>query len=216
MKKIVLSAWAVAALSSVGFAGGDMAPVEPVVSTPMMEEEKTPWYAGLAVAYNQTYSTDHGYFDDSVPTQDETGKLVGQLGYNFHENIGVEGRIGTSFFSEDYASVSTYSIFLKPQYPISEDFTIYGLLGFGIVQVDGTDGDEPAHPSVVGQEILGDTAFQWGIGVSYSINEAFSVFVDYTRLASDADISSTLYGYDPVIYDKLSTQDLTIGVSYHF
>jgi len=142
--------------------------------------------------------------------------MVGLVGYNFNEYIAVEGRIGGSIMSEDYADVMTYSLFLKPQYPISEDFTIYGLLGFGLVQVDGADGDTPAAPSVVGQEILDDTSFQWGLGLSYKVYEDFSVFVDFTKLADDADIDSTLYGYDPIVYDKLSGQDLTVGVTYNF
>jgi len=218
MKKIVLSVCAVAAMSSFVVAGGDLKEVEPAVVpvVPMVEEEKTPWYAGLALAYNQTYSTDYGFFDDGTATQDQTGKVIGLVGYNFHENLAVEGRIGGSFFEEDYAEVTTYSIFLKPQYPVSEDFTVYALLGFGSVQVDGTDGDEPAHANMVGQEILDETAFQWGVGLSYKINEDFSIFADYTRLASDADISSTLYGYDPVVYNELSSQDFTVGITYNF
>jgi len=218
MKKTVLSIWAVIAISSLGFAGGDMKDVEPAVVPviPIVEEDDSNWYAGLALAYNQTYSTDYGFFDDGVETQDETLKLVGQVGYNFNEYIAVEGRIGKSIAEEDYAEVTTYSLFLKPQYPISEDFTIYGLLGFGLVQVDGTDGDEPAHPDVVGEEILDDTSFQWGFGLNYMVNEDFSLFIDYTKLADDADIDSTLYGYDPVVYDELSSQDLTVGVNYKF
>ncbi len=65
MKKIVC---AVAAMSSLGFAGGDFKEVEPAVVPviPMVEEEKSGLYAGLALAYNQTYSTDHGFWDDTV------------------------------------------------------------------------------------------------------------------------------------------------------
>ncbi len=218
MKRIALSVLTMVCVSSLGFAGGDFKDVEPAVVpvVPMAEEEKSPWYAGLALAYNQTYSTDYGWFDDGVKTQDETGKLVGLVGYNVNEYIAVEGRIGGSITMEDYADVMTYSLFLKPQYPISEDFTIYGLLGFGLVQVEGADGDEPAHPNVIGQEILDDTSFQWGLGLNYKINEDLSIFIDYTKLADDADISSTLYGYDDVVYDKLSSQDYTVGFIYNF
>ncbi|MEN8304385.1 MAG: hypothetical protein ABFQ64_09965, partial [Campylobacterota bacterium] len=93
-------------MSSLGFAGGDMKDVEPVLIPviPIVEEEdKSGLYAGLAVAYNQTYSTDYGWWDESVETQDETGKLVGLVGYNFNEYVAVEGRIGGSVFEEDYA-----------------------------------------------------------------------------------------------------------------
>ena len=220
MNKIVLSGWAVIAMSSLGFAGGDFKDVEPAIVpvVPIVEEDKSGLYAGLAIAYNLTYSAEKKWWDDTTPTQDEIGKLVGQLGYNFNEYIAIEGRIGTSIVDENYADVMTYSLFLKPQYPISEDFTIYGLLGFGLVQVDGSSGDNKpaAWPDVIGEEILDDTSFQWGIGLSYSINEDFSIFIDYTKLADDADINSTLYSYDPVVYDKLSSQDLTVGVTYNF
>ena len=73
-----------------------------------------------------------------------------------------------------------------------------------------------ANLNVIGQEILSDTVFQWGGGIDYKINENFSVFADFTILANDADISSTLYSYDPLVYDELSTQDLTVGVNYRF
>jgi len=114
----------------------------------------------------------------------------------------------------------TYSLFLKPQYPVTENLTVYALLGFGLVQVDGTDGDEPAHPTEIGQEILDDTSFQWGVGASYAINENFSIFVDYTKLADDADVSTWTYWYEANLvndkYDKLSSQDLTVGIIYKF
>ncbi len=215
MKKIALSVLTLACVSSFGVAGGDIEPVvEPVV--PMAEEDKNGLYAGLALTSSRTYASTPEYFVDDRDSQDESVKLVGQLGYNFNEYIAIEGRIGGSIYSEDYADVMTYSLFLKPQYPITEDLKIYALLGFGLVQVDGTDGNKPADPAVIGEEILDDTSFQWGLGLSYMINEDFSIFVDYTMLANDADISSRLYWDDPTVYTKLSTDDLTVGLTYNF
>lgn len=220
---------AVIAMSTCIVAGGYVPAVEPVIEPVVVapvpvvvEEDKDKLYAGLALAYSQTYSTDYKYFDNAL-TQDQNTKFVGLLGYNFNEYIGVEGRIGTSIFGtntsilvEDYAEVMTYSIFLRPQYSVNEDFTLYGLLGFGLVQVDGADGEAPADPSIVGEEILNDTVFQWGFGLAYKIDEEFSIFIDYTKLANDADISSTLYGYDSETYEELSSQDLTVGIHYTF
>ena len=214
MKKIVLSAVAVLAMSSFATAGGDAAPiVAPVV---VEEEGLSGFYAGLGVVYHRTYSVESGWFDDSKATQDETGGFTGLVGYNFNEYVAVEGRFSTSFFDEDYAEVMTYSLFVKPQYPVTEEFNVYALLGFGGVQIEGTDGDEPAHANMVGQEILDETSFQWGFGASYAVTENFLIFADYTSLADDADISSTLYGYDNAIYDKLSNDAMTVGVIYNF
>ncbi len=58
-------------------------------------------YAGLALAASRTYALDPKYFVDDRASQDETLKLVGQLGYNFNEYIAIEGRIGGSIYSED-------------------------------------------------------------------------------------------------------------------
>ncbi len=213
MKKIILSAIAVLAMNSFATAGGNVATiVAPVI---VEEEELSGFYAGLAVVYNRTYSLESEWFD-RTSTQDETGGFTGIAGYNFNEYVAVEGRFSTSFFDEDYADVMTYSIFVKPQYPVTEEFKVYALLGFGGVQIEGTDGNEPGHANMVGQEILDETSFQWGFGTSYAVTENFLIFADYTSLADDADISSTLYSYDNTIYDKLSNDAVTVGVVYNF
>jgi len=218
LKNIALFIGSIVLMSSLGFAGGGFKDVEPVVEPviPIEEEDKSGLYAGLAFAYNQTYSGENSWFS-KVRTQDQIGKVVGNLGYDFNEYLAVEGRIGGSVFDEDFASVMTYSLFLKPQYAINDNWKVYGLLGYGLVDIEGAgESEEPGHLDMVGEEMLDDSSFQWGFGLSYNINEEFSVFVDYTQLADDADTSTTLYSYDPVLYDKLSNQDLTIGVIYNF
>ena len=145
---------------------------------------------------------------------DETTGVTGIVGYDFNEYIAMEGRISKSFFSEDYADVTTYSLFLKPQYPVTEELKVYGLIGFGGVKVEGTDGDTPAADP--GSTILDDTSFQWGFGASYAVTENFSVFADYTSLADDADINSRLYEYDQTTYTELSVDAVTVGATYQF
>ena len=215
MRKIALSVVAIVGMSSLGFAGGDIAPVEPVVvPVPVEEVDNSSFYVGLGLVYNRVYATDSGWFDDAIATQDETGGFTGLVGYNFNEYVAVEGRISQSFFEENYADVFTYSLFVKPQYPVTEEFTIYGLLGFGGVIVDGTDGTPGAADP--GASILDDSGFQWGIGASYAFNESWSVFADYTVLMNDGDIDSRLYDYDPEVYSELSTDAVTVGVTYRF
>lgn len=215
MKNLTLFTSALVLTSQLAFSGGDFEVVEPVITVPVVEEDPSFFYVGLAGTNTQVYSTEQAFFGTS-DTQDELGQIVLQVGYNYNEYLAFEARFGTTVGYADYADVDSYSIFVRPQYPVSEDFTVYALLGFGQVNVDGTDGDTPAAPSVIGQEILSESAFHMGLGVEYKIYEDFSIFVDYTVLASDADISSTLYGYDPVVYDELSVQVLAVGVNYKF
>jgi opacity protein-like surface antigen len=239
IKKGLTSLAAVAALNSALFAGGSIStpPVVPVVPPVVEENSQSDWYIGAGIVYGRTYSTDSSWFDDTVETQDETGGLVGIIGYNYNEYIGVEGRLSQTFWERDYSDVTTWSIFLKPQYrfwekdPSSDEyddgyFTIYGLIGFGNSYVEGTDGDNnaPAAPDVIGKEIMDETGFQWGFGLSYTLVEVdnglrkntWSFFIDYTMTANDGDIDSRLYEYDPETYHELSTDGITVGLTYTF
>jgi len=176
------------------------------------------FYAGSGLIYNRIYSKHSSWFADNISTQDETGgvSLIG--GYQFNEYLAVESRITKTLLERNYADMTAYSMFLKPQYPVTDSFSVYALLGFGKVKVEGFEGDNGsgAHADVIGKTILDRTQFHWGIGISYSIVDNFSIFADYTSLAKDADIESTLYGYDPVTYHKLSVDGVTVGILYRF
>lgn len=214
MKRIIL---AVLCVSSFGIAGGDFKDVEPAVVpvVPIAEEDKGALYVGLGLIYNRIYTTKSSWFNKVPLQQDQTGGLSGIVGYDFNEYIAVEGRITKTLFERDYADMWEYSIFLKPQYPVTEDFKVYGLLGFGLVQVDGYDGNNPA--ANIGSTILDDTGFQWGLGASYMVTEDLSLFADYTSSADDADIDlMRISSGDPAEYDELSVDGITIGLLYHF
>ena len=221
-------------ITTLSFAGGDIVPA------PVVQEKQDYWYLGAGIVYNRVYSTDSGWFDDSPLTQDELGGLTGIIGYEYNQYLAIEGRISKTFWKRDYADLTTYSIFLKPQYQFRDNeesgttnnsfFSIYGLLGFGNAKVEGSSGDSGhigAHPNVVGREIMNETGFQWGVGMSYTFvteaneqhtryRDSWSIFVDYTMTANDGSIHSTLYSYDPKVYNKLSTDGLTVGVLYKF
>ena len=236
MKKSLFSLCAVALLGHVAMAGGDIAPVVPVVAE---EEVQDYFYAGGGLVYNRVYSVDSGWFDDGIATQDETLGLTGIIGYEYNRYIAIEGRVSKSMWERDYADVTTWSIFLKPQYQFRDDdeigrtddgfWTVYALLGFGNSNVEGSSGDNEygAHPGVIGQEIMDETGFQWGVGLSYTFidkpddkhrfyRDSWSIFIDYTMTANDASIHSTLYEYDSNVYNELSTDGVTVGVTYKF
>jgi hypothetical protein len=241
VKKIVLSLSAVLALTSAGWGEenvvlvSDTAPARAVVET-----DTSYWYAGVALNYERVYSTDSGWFDDGVATQDEIGSISLIVGYTINDFLAVEGRISSSISEESYAETTNYSIFLKPYYAFVDDertveeeeegfFTVYGLLGFGKVDIKGTNGEPPAHPEDFGKTISDDTSFQWGFGLSYtfvnhdddeSIEEIHdgdvTIYIEYVSLLSDASIYSRLYGYDPKYYTELSQDSINIGITYRF
>ena len=227
-------------LTDLSFAGGD---VTAIVAAPIEKKDNSHIYVGLGVVYNQVFSTDYGFFDDSVQTQDETAGLTGLVGYEFNEYIAVEGRYNKTFFERDYSDTAYYSIFLKPQYKFRDEentdddngyFTIYGLIGFGNTQVVGSEGDNDynAWPEDIGRTMMDETGFQWGIGLSYTFvddeddqyyhhPDTWSIFADIVMVVKDADITATkLYDYgsgeDNTLYDKLSVHGITAGILYHF
>jgi opacity protein-like surface antigen len=215
-------------------AGGKLTAPAVVPVVPVTQERN--WdglYVGGALYYNNIYSADYSWFDDATDTQDEIGGLTAIVGYNINEYLAVEARASKEFFKEDYADEYHFSFFAKPQYRFRSAekyeenyFTVYGLLGFGYVNIEGTDGNTPGDPTIVGKTLIDDWTFQYGLGVSYTFvdeehpeNDSgdWSVFVEYTVYMTDQSMSpSYLYDYNPNLYDELSMNGLSVGITYQF
>ncbi len=202
MHKIVLSVWAVIGMSSLGFAGGDMKDVEPAIEPVVtIEEAKSGFYAGLGISAVSTRDAEISVDWGGTDRQDRLGNVSFLAGYDFNEYFAVEGRYTTSFTHESQVEMSGWSLFAKPQYPVSEDFSVYALLGYGGVTLDGIKGFLVDYD---------DTGFQWGLGASYQVMENVSVFADYTFPANDMD---GLFFNGAV---KVDVDAFTVGVNYHF
>ena len=205
MKKIVLSVCVVVTMSSLSFAGGDMKEVTPVVepvgAIPVAAEHNG-FYAGLGLtaisARDSSFDVDWG---GALTYQDRLGNISLVAGYNFNEYVAAEGRFTTSFAHEDLIEMNGWSLFVKPQYPVTEDFSIYALLGFGGVVLDGVDGTITD---------VDDTGFQWGLGMGYMVTEDVSLYADYVWAADDMD-GIFFNGANSVNVDAF-----TIGVNYLF
>lgn len=203
MKKIVLSLGAFVAMSSLVFAGGDIEPVEPVVAAPVVMGSSTGnFYLGLGMgAVSARDSSLDMSFTSSKTGQDRLGNIVFLAGYEVNQYVAVEGRYSTTFTKEDIVEMDSWSLFVKPQYPVSEDFSLYALLGYGGVKMDAVNN---ANVDV------DDSGFQWGLGASYAIGENYTIFFDYTSLASNMN---GVY-YNGAL--EVDADALTLGVTYKF
>ena len=222
MKNLTLSLVAVLAMSSFAVAGGDIAPVEePIVVEPVVDNGR--FYIGIG----------YGYFDQTMDSIDnsalnletETDNVMLQAGYQFNEYIAVEGRywlaagdatwtasasldnlVGTSGdISGDYSS---WGIYVKPMYPVTDAFNVYALLGYASTSLDADtynnfdwDTDE----------------FSWGLGAEFGVTENVFFFADYVNLGapdsfdwtnngvttSDVDVDGDIYTFN-------------VGVTYKF
>ena len=195
MKKITLSLGALVAISSLGFADGDMAPV-------VMQADESSFYLGLGMSAVSTRdsSVDLSFTSEEVG-QDRLANATFIAGYNINQYFAVEGRYTSTFTDEDLVEMDGLSIFVKPQYPVSADFSLYALLGYGSVSMD-----EVNHSGVD----VDESGFQWGLGASYAIGENYTLFIDYTSLAVDMDGTY----YNGAL--QVDADAVTLGVTYKF
>ena len=179
MKKLTLSMMTAMALTATfAVAGGDIAPVPAPVAVEEPAESGS-FYAGLALSAVSTRdaAVSMDLFNGKAG-QDRLGNLTFLAGYDFNEYIALEGRYTTTIADDDAVEMDGWSIFVKPQYPVTEAFSVYALLGFGGISMD---------PTTAKYVDVDDSGFQWGLGASYDFTENISVFADYTSLASDMD-----------------------------
>jgi len=226
MKKFNLSLVAVLAMSTFAVAGGDIAPVEePVVVVPEVVSEGN-FYLGLAYGWMSAESTDSyrnlaGAQIDETLLDEDFSEIMLQVGYNFNEYIAVEGRYwfgletgidliddtANSVLSLDQ-SVDSWGIYVKPQYPVTEAFNIYALLGYASSEYEVSNSSVAVNPET---DLDG---FSWGIGAAYNFSESVSVFVDYVSLYDDNNDYNTIYDTTGTLDDTLST--VNFGVTYNF
>ena len=222
MKKFNLSVAAVLAMSTFAIAGGDIAPVEPVVEAPVVVESTGGFYLGLAYGLlgmeSSVTETLPGGAEISIDNDldEDFSEIMIQAGYEFNDYIAVEGRYWFGLDEDiDYGSrlgvnntsIDAWGIYVKPQYPVTEAFNIYALLGYGAAEADVTlPGADYQSDSVDG--------FSWGIGAGYSFTENIAVFVDYVSIYDDNEEYVNLRGNNVDVDKTIDTWNF--GVTYNF
>jgi outer membrane autotransporter protein len=121
-------------------------------------------------------------------------------GYSYNEYVAVEGRVSTTIANKDFAKLTSLSLFLKPQYPVTKELNIYALLGYGYVKLDNNNGSNVD---------VSKSTFQWGLGVSYNLDNNWAVFADYTNLGNNT--SGTILNSNEADIDSIN-----VGVTYKF
>ena len=223
MKKyILLSLVALVALGSTAMA-------DPFYnSTPSAYQEVGANYSGpyIGVAYGMTKVSDD-YFDGLLDehTDIDYDSLMLQVGYEINPYIALEFRYWLSMNDGDYSLSTNYpfppangsyqdfnawGLYVKPMYPVTPEFSIYGLFGIAGVQVDG-------QPDWY-DNLVDDTSFSFGIGAKYDFTENISGFIDYVQLYNNIYGYDYYYDYGSYYYDPQGTDIYTInfGLTYKF
>ncbi len=201
MRKSVLSFISILVLSGMAYGGGDIASMEENIPEQSFVNESA-FYIGLGIGKALLNN-------DSTDEEFTSAQLMLQAGYQYNQYIAIEGRYTFGFNTDynqgstlpvtSYGDISSWGIYVKPMYPVTEAFDIYALLGYGGVMLsDINNGD--AY----------EDGFQWGLGAQYAIMENVSVFVDYVTLYDNT-------GFDYVAQDDDLDSDVwTLGVTYKF
>ncbi|MEA3491758.1 MAG: porin family protein [Campylobacterota bacterium] len=231
MKNIVLSAVTVIAMSSFAVAGGDIAPIEePIVEVPEVVEVVVDAGFYLGLGYGSMKGEETYHYDNAlgnrvsieIDTRD-FDQLLLQAGYKFNSYVAIEGRywIGmndlsdTSYYFDNPfntdATLNAFGIYVKPMYPVTEEFDVYALLGYGKTSLE----EDIFIPGGTFTETTDLDGFSWGLGVSYTFNGNVSIFADYVVLYDDnydeyQDYLDTGASSDFVI------DTFNVGVSYKF
>jgi len=204
MKKVILMS---VVASSLMFAGGDIAPVEPMVEEAVVVNDSG-FYVGAGFSSNM--NVNHIGSDDDIEFDWSGGTFI--AGYQVNKYFAAEARYITSFGDGEYSEpgnddadwdidASSLGVYAKGMYPIG-DFTPYALLGFAETNFDMTG---------EGGKNWSDTSFGVGIGASYSFTENISVFADYiyNNIGALQDSNS---GWD----GDIEFTALTFGLLYNF
>ena len=212
MKKFNLSLVAVLAMSTFAIAGGDIAPVEPVVvyEEPVVEDKG--FYLGLGYGWLSADREVNVAGTKISRGSDDYSQIMLQLGYKFNSYVTLEGRYWGAIDDNTYidrydgiektVDVDAWGIYVKPMYPVSDAFDIYALLGYA-----ETDYSITNNVDVVSGKPDG---FSWGLGVSYEFSNNFAVYIDYTSLYDDDTTNAQGWRVDEEI------DVTTIGFSYRF
>jgi len=217
MKKFNLSLVTVLAMSTFVMAGGDIAPVEePVVVVPEVIESTGAFYIGAAYGLlsadaEETFPGGNLTYDTE---SNDYSQFMLQAGYKFNDYVAVEGRywIGMDDNSWDNvwdnhggltAELDTWGLYVKPMYPVTENFDIYALLGYA-----SSDYEISGAGYTWNQDAF--DGFSWGLGADYAFTDSVSVFVDYVALYDDTYVNNAGNNVDFTI------DSWNFGVTYTF
>ena len=142
---------------------------------------------------------------------DKTAGIIGRVGYDFNQFIGVEARgIRTNWRSEG-GKFKHYGAFLKPMYPLNKDINLYGLAGLAQTKTEG-----------VGRQLTDANGFAWGVGLEYDLSSDHAKDGKYSRTFDgygDQEGGWGLFADYERLLQKSGSPDLdtiSAGITYDF
>ncbi len=206
MKKITTIAIAIASSITMLTAGNS---IQPITETVDINPINSGFYIGggyssLTTGFGGTYDLEE-YIYEKYTYND----IMANAGYKFNNYIAIEGRywfgLETQLEPGIEASIDSFALYAKPQYPITSQLNIYALVGISTsdLTVNGFTGN---YETLEG--------FSWGLGVDYEVTRNISLFIDYVSLY-DEESNHQYIGFNfTQKNDTISA--VNIGLNYRF
>lgn len=182
--------------------------------------ESSPWYVGVGLNGIDFLKDPCSKYEPTCRYEDVTYGIMARGGRDFNPYFGIEGRVAKTFLDKGpYGGVPVghIGIFLKPQYPLSERWNLYGLAGYGYTKNLGNGARLKYLDS--------DTGFSAGAGIEYDLSDADGDFVEnanYDRKFdgyADQGKGWMLFAdYQKLLIksSELSVDMVSVGVRYDF
>ncbi len=173
------------------------------------------------INYDLTKTTNTGGTRTTADRDTDHDALLILAGYKFNPYVALEGRYWAAT-DEDFRlsnglkrekTLDAWGIYLKPMYPVSEQFDVYGLLGYARMD---TSFKAFHRNGTVNDQDLTDNDFSWGLGLSFRLRNDIRLFAEYTRIYDD---SQTKHRAAPLVGSKdwdITLDSYSLGVAYHF
>jgi len=165
------------------------------------DELKTGIYSGLGLSLSSfANGVSPSLFSEKIGNNRMVDLSV-VAGYNFNKYIAAEARGLVSVGYDEGVDFSNLGLYLKPQYEVYKDVTLYSLIGVGKIAAKNINDNKLK---------VGKTNLQLGIGANYKLKDNFKVFADYTYLGKDANAK---VNNKPSI---IKASAITTGITYDF
>ncbi len=212
MNKSIFAIVSILTLSGLSYGGGGVAPaIVPVVPIVVESEDESHFYVGLGFS---GMSLRNDVSDEEFSTEG----IMLQAGYQVNQYVAIEGRYSHDITDVEYDKGDTrnpnfddydtdftnIAIYLKPMYTM-DDFTLYGLLGYGETEMTNLP---YGGPRISADRV--ESGFQWGVGAAYNFNENISVFADYVNMHDDNEFDGRASN------SNIVADAWTLGLSYVF
>jgi len=212
MKKICITLSTVIALGTSSYAGGkSVEPAEESVATIPAVISPLPLYVGLGLVASAV-SKDCPCAEDRQKDMTYGGLL--RVGWDFNQYIGIEARYANASIEKDFSTTTHYGIFAKPQYHITNQMNVYGLLGYGQTSVEGCGLNDGK---------LEESGLSYGLGFEYDFGSDESQG-QYARAFDGQGDQEKGWGvwadYQNLFHNEgtynVKTNIFSVGVTYDF